>query len=60
MLSDARESTTTTKFKKGVIKEFFSEITVVLVMKGFYTTLNMVKERETNGKRKGKSEKPGQ
>ena len=44
MLSDARESTN--RVKKGVIKEFFSEIVVVLVRKGSYTTLNIVKDME--------------
>jgi len=32
--------------KKGVIKEFFSEIVVVLVRKGSYTTFNIVKDTE--------------
>ena len=36
--------------KKGVIKEFFSEIVVVLVRKGLYTKLNIVKDMENLGK----------
>ena len=32
--------------KKGVIKEFFSEIVVVLVRKGSYMTLHIVKDKE--------------
>jgi len=32
--------------KKGVIKKFFSEIVVVLVRKGSYTSLNIVKDTE--------------
>ena len=47
-MSDARESTN--RVKKGVIKEFFSEIVVVLVRKGSYTTLNIVKDTENLGK----------
>ena len=43
MLSDAREITN--RVKNGVIKEFFSEIVVVLVRKGSYTE-NLGKERE--------------
>jgi len=38
----AKESTNRV-LKKGVIKEFFSEIVVFLVSKGSYTTLNIVK-----------------
>ena len=48
MLSDARESTN--RVKKGVIKEFFSEIVIVLVKKGSYTTLKIVKDTENLGK----------
>ena len=48
MLLDARESTN--RVKRGVIKEFFSEIVVVLVRKGSYTTFNIVKETENLGK----------
>jgi len=44
VLSDARESTN--RVKKGVIKEFFSETVVVLVRKGSYVTLNIVKDTE--------------
>ena len=36
--------------KNGVIKEFFSEIVVVHVRKGSYTTLNIVKDMENPGK----------
>src|SRR6218665_632354 len=43
--------------KKGVIKEFFSEIVVVLVRKGSYTTLNIVKDTENLGKERGKIRK---
>ena len=59
MLSDARESTN--RVKKGVIKEFFSEIVVVLVRKGSYTctTLNIVKDRPTENLVKERK-KPGQ
>src|SRR6218665_2253987 len=38
------------RVKKGVIKEFFSEIVVVLVRKGSYTTYNIVKDTEDLGK----------
>ena len=38
MLSDAREGTK--RVKKGVIKEFFSEIMFFIVKKGSYTTFN--------------------
>ena len=38
VLSDARESKN--RVKKGLIKEFFSEIMVFLVKKGPYTTFN--------------------
>jgi len=58
VLSDARESTN--RVKKGVTKELFLEIMVVLVRKGSYTTLNIVKDTKNLGKEKGKSEKPGQ
>ena len=36
--------------KKGVIKEFFSEIVVFLVKKGSYTTFNTVKIRKIRKK----------
>ena len=36
--------------KKGVIKEFFSEIVVVLVRKGSYMTFNIVNDTENLGK----------
>jgi len=36
--------------KNGVIKEFFSEIVVLVVRKGSYMTLNIVKDRENLGK----------
>ena len=42
MLSDARESTN--RVKKGVVKEFFSEIVPFLVKKWSYTTFNRVKK----------------
>ena len=45
MLSDVREST-----NRGVIKEFFSEIVVVLLRKGSHTTLNTAKYTENLGK----------
>ena len=50
VLSNARESTN--RVKEGVIKEFFSEIglVVVLVSKGSYTTLNIVKDTGNLGK----------
>jgi len=54
VLSDERESTN--RVKKGVIKEFFSEIVIFLVRKGLYTTFNIVKRYDKSGKRKGKSE----
>ena len=38
------------RVRKGVIKEFFSEIVVLLVRKGSYTTLNIVKDTENLGK----------
>ena len=54
VLSDSRESTN--RVKKGVVKEFFfSEIVVLLVKKGSYTTFNTVKIRRI-WKKKGKSE----
>jgi len=51
VLSDARESTN--RVKEGVVKEFFSEIVVVLVRKGSYrpTTFNIVKEPAWSKKR---------
>jgi len=55
VLSDARESTN--RVNKGVIKEFFSEIVVVLMRKGSYTILNIVKDRENLVKER---KKPGQ
>ena len=45
--------------EKGVIKEFFSEIVVVLVRKGSFKTFNIVRYGKS-GERKGKSEKPCQ
>ena len=51
MLSDAHESTN--RVKKGVIKEFFSEIAVVLARKESYKTFNIVKYTE-NLVKKGK------
>ena len=42
--------------KKGVVKEFFSEIVVFLVKKGSYTTFNRVKIRRI-WKKKGKIRK---
>ena len=57
MLSDARESMN--RVKKGVIKEFFSEIVVVLVRKWSYD-IEHSKRYGKSGKRKGKSGKPGQ
>ena len=48
MLSDARESTN--RLRKGVIKELFSEIVVVLVRKGSYETFNIVKDTKNLGK----------
>ena len=50
MLSNARESMYTNRVKKGVINEFFSEIVVVLVRKGSYTTSNIVKDTENQVK----------
>jgi len=43
--------------KKGVIKELFSEIVVVLMRKGSYMTLNIVKGRENLVKER---DNPGQ
>jgi len=42
-----------TEYKKGVMKEFFSEIVVVLVRKGSYTTFNIVKDTENLGDERG-------
>ena len=44
VLSDARESTN--RVKKGLTKEFFSEIVGFFVKKGSYTTFNTVKKRK--------------
>src|SRR6218665_594661 len=43
-------------FKKGVIKEFFSEIVVFLLRKGSYTTFNIAKIRKI-WEKKGKIRK---
>ena len=45
------------EIKKCVIKEFFSEIVVVLARKGSYTTFNIVKDTENPGTKKGKIRK---
>ena len=52
MLSDARESTN--RVKNGDIKEFISEIVVVLVRKGSYKKLNigLVKDTENLEKKR--------
>ena len=42
--------------KKSVIKEFFSEIVVVLVRKGSYTTFNIVKNTDNLGKENPKNQ----
>ena len=44
MLSDARESTN--RVKKGVVKEFFSEIVLFLVKKGSYNDIEQSKDTE--------------
>jgi len=58
VLSDARESTN--RIKKGVIKDFFSEIVVVLVMRRVIYDIEHSKRYGKSGKGKGNSEKPGQ
>jgi len=62
VLSDARESTN--RVKKGVIKELFSEIVVVfweeIDIQCHVYDIEHRKRYGKSGKRKGKSEKPGQ